>query len=257
MSSSVSTGTALPHLLIFFNFITTLCISTVYYLKQYTRSSKKFPELWYSTVMVGHTTTLTQSPSKYDPCAHTHFPHRSCHCWEHRRKSSFGIFRSSAVAFDFMSSMVAKRAPLRPIFRVGNSQKSPGARSGEYGGWVMTGMLFSATGRVSQPWRTSKRMRRLNSGRFQKKPSSGTSNNGRIDGGSVCVCTRVLLWRWLGKRCHVVCHTTRVLYHNSGNFLTALHVTRTATSQEIVSFCHIETNHTNFPAGSDSITSVL
>ena len=43
-----------------------------------------------------------------------------------------------------MSSMVAKRVPLRPIFRVGNSQKSLEARSGEYGGWVMTGMLFSA-----------------------------------------------------------------------------------------------------------------
>ena len=40
--------------------------------------------------------------------------------------------------------MVAKRAPLRPIFRVGNSQKSLGARSGEYDGWVMKGMLFSA-----------------------------------------------------------------------------------------------------------------
>ena len=70
---------------------------------------------------------------------HTHLPHRSCHCWKHRRKASFGIFRSSAVAFDMMSSMVAKRVPLRPIFRVGNSQKSIGTRSGEYGGWVMTG----------------------------------------------------------------------------------------------------------------------
>jgi hypothetical protein len=36
----------------------------------------------------------------------------------------FGIFRSSVVVFDFMSSTVAKRVPLRPIFRVGNSQKS-------------------------------------------------------------------------------------------------------------------------------------
>ena len=36
--------------------------------------------------------------------------------------------------------MVAKRVLLRPIFRVGNSQKSLGARSVEYGGWVMTGM---------------------------------------------------------------------------------------------------------------------
>jgi len=30
-------------------------------------------------------------------------------------------------------------------------------------------------------------MRRPNSGRFQKKPSAGASNNGRIDGASVCV----------------------------------------------------------------------
>jgi hypothetical protein len=45
--------------------------------------------------------------------------------------------------FDLMSSMVVKRFPLRPIFRVGNSQKSLGVRSGEYGGWVMTGMLSS------------------------------------------------------------------------------------------------------------------
>jgi len=43
-----------------------------------------------------------------------------------------------------MSSMVAKRGPLRPIFRLGNSQKSLGVRSGEYGGRVMTGTLFSA-----------------------------------------------------------------------------------------------------------------
>ena len=38
-------------------------------------------------------------------------------------KSSFGIFRSSAVAFNLMSSMVVKCVPWRPIFRVGNSQK--------------------------------------------------------------------------------------------------------------------------------------
>ena len=38
----------------------------------------------------------------------------------------------------------AKRVPLRHIFRTGNSRKSLGAKSREYGGWVMTGMLFSA-----------------------------------------------------------------------------------------------------------------
>ena len=152
----------------------------------------------------------------------------------------------------FMPSMVAKRVPLRPIFRVGNSRKSLGARSGEYGGWVMIGMLFSARkrrdkwqgewflyhdnapshtslvcsisspkktflsspshrtlrislrvtfgcfllwkwasrGRVSQPWRTWNRIRRPNSGRFQKKPSAGASNNGRIVEASVCVCAQ-------------------------------------------------------------------
>ena len=179
--------------------------------------------------------------------------HRSCHCWKHQRKASSGIFRSSVVSFDLMSSMVAKRVPLRPIFRVRKSPKSLRARSGEYGGWVMTGMLLSArnccttsresgfcstithrathhllcsntsprkaflsspnhlnlrillrvtlgcsllrkwasTRCVSQPWRTSNRMRRPNSGRFQKKPSAEASNNGRIDGTSMCVCVCV------------------------------------------------------------------
>jgi hypothetical protein len=48
--------------------------------------------------------------------------HQSCHCWKHRQKASFGIFWSSAITFDLMSSMVTKRVPLRLIFRVGNSQ---------------------------------------------------------------------------------------------------------------------------------------
>ena len=54
-------------------------------------------------------------------------------------------------AFDLMSSMVAKRVPLRPILRAGSSQKSLGARYGEYGGWVMT---FSARncGTTSDVW---------------------------------------------------------------------------------------------------------
>jgi hypothetical protein len=49
-----------------------------------------------------------------------------------------GIFQSLAAAFDLVSSMVGKRVPLGPIPRVGNSRKSLGARSGEYGGRVMT-----------------------------------------------------------------------------------------------------------------------
>jgi hypothetical protein len=54
-------------------------------------------------------------------------------------EASLGIFPSSAVAFHLMSSMVAKCVALRHTFRVGNSQTSPGARSRQYGDWVMTG----------------------------------------------------------------------------------------------------------------------
>jgi len=39
-----------------------------------------------------------------------------------------------AIAFTLMSSIVAKRSPLSPSIRFGNSQKSHGAISGEYGG---------------------------------------------------------------------------------------------------------------------------
>jgi len=49
---------------------------------------------------------------------------------------------------------------------------------------------WASGGRVSQPWRTSNRMRRPNSGRFQKKPSAGAANNGGVDGASVCVCAQ-------------------------------------------------------------------
>jgi len=164
-----------------------------------------------------------------------------------------------------MFFMVAKRVSLRTIFRAGNNQKSLGARSGEYGGWVMTRTLFSARnccttidvwlgashrathrllsssssprkaflsspnhrtlrislrvtfgcsllwkwssrGRVSQPWKISNGMRLPNSRRFQKKPFAGASNNGRIVGASVCARARVLLWSWLGKRCHMSYH---------------------------------------------------
>lgn len=45
---------------------------------------------------------------------------------------------------------------------------------------------WASRGRILQPWRTSNRMRWTNSGRFQKKPSAGTSNNGGINGASVC-----------------------------------------------------------------------
>ena len=69
---------------------------------------------------------------------------------------------------------------------------------------------WASRGRVLQPWRTSNRMRQPNSGWFQKKPSAGASNNGKMDGVSVCVRARVPLWRWLGKRCHMSYHYSAI-----------------------------------------------
>jgi hypothetical protein len=105
----------------------------------YTMGSQKVPE-----IMVLHCNGRTYDSAylitfNIGPCVHTYLLHRSCRSWKHQRKASFGIFLSSTLAFDSMTSTVAKRVPLGPISRVGNSQKSLGARSGEYGGWVMTG----------------------------------------------------------------------------------------------------------------------
>jgi hypothetical protein len=100
------------------------------------------------------------------------------------------------------------------MFRVGNTQKSLRVGSRKYSAWVMTGVLFSA--RNSQPWRALNQMRRPNSRRFQTKLSSGASNNGRINGASVCVCVcvcvcaRVLLWRRIGKCCHMSYHYSAI-----------------------------------------------
>jgi hypothetical protein len=61
---------------------------------------------------------------------------------------------------------------------------------------------WASSGYVSQPWRTSNRMRRPSSGRIQMKPPSGATNSAKIDGASVRAC-RVPLWRWLWKRCRI------------------------------------------------------
>jgi hypothetical protein len=73
--------------------------------------------------------------------------------------ASFGIFGNSAFAFDLVSSVVAKRVPLRSIFTSGNSQMSLGARSEEYGDWKMTGIFFSARNCAQQAMDCSVRYR--------------------------------------------------------------------------------------------------
>jgi hypothetical protein len=49
---------------------------------------------------------------------HTHFLHQSYHCWKQQQKASLAIFQSSTIAYNLMSSMVIKHAPLWPIFGV-------------------------------------------------------------------------------------------------------------------------------------------
>jgi hypothetical protein len=60
-----------------------------------------------------------------------------------QRNAPVGIFQSLALPFDFMSSVVVKYIPLKPIFIVGNSQKPLGGRSREYCGWMMRRLFFS------------------------------------------------------------------------------------------------------------------
>jgi hypothetical protein len=63
-----------------------------------------------------------------------HTLHWSCHCWKHWQKA-FGIFWSSAITFELMSSMVVKHAHLSPIFRVGNSHSEWDSESTMVGWW--------------------------------------------------------------------------------------------------------------------------
>ena len=80
---------------------------------------KKFPEfvvLYHNSRTYGNAFLIT---FKVGPLGtHTHLLIRSCHCWKHRWKAPFGTYRSMAVTFDLMSSMVVKWIPLklRPIF---------------------------------------------------------------------------------------------------------------------------------------------
>jgi hypothetical protein len=60
-----------------------------------------------------------------------------CGCWKHLWKSSSATPLRHAVAFCRVSSTDVKRWPFGPILSLGKSRKSHGARSGDYGGWVM------------------------------------------------------------------------------------------------------------------------
>ena len=69
---------------------------------------------------------------------------RFCHAWKHPWKSLFGILSSTRCDSSWISSMVSNLRPFIRSFRLGKRKKSQGARSGEYGGWGTTVMLFLA-----------------------------------------------------------------------------------------------------------------
>ena len=54
--------------------------------------------------------------------------------WKHFANSSFGTSNGVFVEFRLMSSVASNRCPFRTFLSLGNRKKSPGARSGEYGG---------------------------------------------------------------------------------------------------------------------------
>jgi hypothetical protein len=65
-------------------------------------------------------------------------------------------------------------------------------------------------------------MQRLNSGRFQNKPSASASNNGRINVANVCVHRDPSL-KVIRERI-AICRTITAQYYHSGNFMTAHHI---------------------------------
>ena len=68
------------------------------------------------------------------PSAATHFAQRCCHCRKNFVNSSFGMSISVFFEFRLMTSVASNRCPIKTFLILGNSKKSDGARSGEYGG---------------------------------------------------------------------------------------------------------------------------
>lgn len=75
-------------------------------------------------------------------CAHTHLLQQFCHAWQHSWRASIMGHRP-AVALHLMSN-VTKHWLRSPICSLEKSQKSLGARCGEYGGFGMSVICFPA-----------------------------------------------------------------------------------------------------------------
>jgi hypothetical protein len=189
--------------------------------------------------MVGYMTTLIQSPSNSDPCAHTHLLHRSCHCWMHWQDASLGIFRSSAVAFDSMSSMVRNASPWGPFSEQATAE-SPSERdeSTVVGWWqecfsrrgiaAQQAMCGSVCHRDAENTRNKPRTNKSHIQIVRQNRMNGSVRDASVlfqlhDGHSSNSTMVILRSYWISCR-------NFSNQRNSGNFLTSL---RTATKDSI------------------------
>ena len=78
------------------------------------------------------------------PPAPMHFCQRFLQSSKHAEKSSVGIAFNARADSRWISSMDSKRFPRSGLLSFGNSQKSHGAKSGEYGGCGATWVEFLA-----------------------------------------------------------------------------------------------------------------
>ena len=126
----------------------------------------------------------------------------------------FHNFKRSVV-FALMSSLVTNCLPFNVILSLGNSQKSHGAKSGEYGGCGTAARFFPAMncwtsseeceGVIWDQWRhQGKHNRPLKVVEERRLPDMFPTVAGKVE--QVCMCWRRALWRWLvSKRNNVSC----------------------------------------------------
>ena len=115
------------------------------YYNVYTRSVQKQRKFsFFENRIFIHSFILKLMPSKWAQLDIMHLCQRFFQSSKHFSNSIFGIAFSSFSDALLMSSMLVKRRPFKVLFSFGNRKTLHGAMSGEYGGWGIVTVLFSA-----------------------------------------------------------------------------------------------------------------